>query len=344
MGGVGLDLAADAHDPQVDRPVEGLRVAGIGQFQQPVARENPLGIGGEDLQQTVFRGRERMLVALVVAQRLGVVVEPFGAESHPGAVGRGRRGGRRRGRCRRRLTGAAPAQHRADAGQKLAQLAGLGEIVVRPELEADHAIDRARGRGEHDDRHAHALLEVADDRKPVLLRHVEIEDDQVRHLLRDGLAQAGAAVAQAHVEPVHAKIVADHLARGLLVVDYHDVLSLGHVTGNVILKAAPCPGPALSTVTRPPCRSTMRLTIERPRPVEVSPAVGFAESRWKRPNSREMSSGDRPAPWSLTWTSILSPSRATKSSMAPPIGLYLIALLTRLSMASRMRSESHMAA
>ena len=79
-------------------------------------------------------------------------------------------------------------------------------------------------------------------------------------------------------------------------------------TGNVILNVAPCPGPALSTVIRPPCRSTMRLTIERPSPVEVSPAVGLAESRWKRPNSREISSGERPAPWSLTWTTIPSAS------------------------------------
>ena len=38
----------------------------------------------------------------------------------------------------------------------------------------------------------------------------------------------------------------------------------------------------------------MRLTIERPSPVELSPPVGLAESRWKRPNSREMSSCERP--------------------------------------------------
>ena len=30
----------------------------------------------------------------------------------------------------------------------------------------------------------------------------------------------------------------------------------------------------------------MRLAIERPSPVELSPPVGLAESRWKRPNSR----------------------------------------------------------
>src|SRR5262245_61377592 len=49
-------------------------------------------------------------------------------------------------------------------------------------------------------------------------------------------------------------------------------------------------------------------------------------------------------PWSLTCTSIPPCSCATKRSMAPPFGLYLTALLTRLSIASRMRSASQMAA
>ena len=44
----------------------------------------------------------------------------------------------------------------------------------------------------------------------------------------------------------------------------------------------------------------MRLTIDRPRPVEGSPPVGRAERRWKRSNSRAMSSGASPGPWSAT--------------------------------------------
>src|SRR5262249_38731779 len=144
-----------------------------------------------------------------------------------------------------------------------------------------------------------AGLEIADDRRAVLFRHVEIEHDEVRHLLRDGVAQTGTAVAEADAEAVHAQIVPDHLARRLFVVHYDDVLRLSHVTGNIILNVAPFPGPALSTAICPPRRSTIGLPIEGPSPVDVRPAVGFAESGWKRPNSREMSSGERPAPWSL---------------------------------------------
>ena len=58
--------------------------------------------------------------------------------------------------------------------------------------------------------------------------------------------------------------------------------------------------PALVADTLPPCMSMIRLTIDRPSPVELSPPVGFADSRWKRPNRRSMSSGESPAPSSLT--------------------------------------------
>ena len=67
-----------------------------------------------------------------------------------------------------------------------------------------------------------------------------------------------------------------------------------------MVNVEPCPGPALLAVTSPPCMSTIRLTIERPKPVELSPAVGLADNRWKRPNSRPRSSGERPAPSSTT--------------------------------------------
>src|SRR6266480_7398084 len=144
---------------------------------------------------------------------------------------------------------------------------------------------------------------------------------------------------------MHLEIIAEHLAGGRLVVDDDDVRVLGHdasVAGNVTVKVEPCPGPGLCAVTWPPCMSMMRLTIDKPSPVELSPAVGFADSRWKRPNNRPRSSGDRPAPWSVMRMMLLFFSRLTTTAILPPIGLYLMALLTRLSIASRIRSASHM--
>src|SRR6476469_2848029 len=45
LGRVYRDWAADAHDAQVDRAVEGFVVARIGQFQKPLARQYSFRIG-----------------------------------------------------------------------------------------------------------------------------------------------------------------------------------------------------------------------------------------------------------------------------------------------------------
>src|SRR5262249_22295661 len=237
-------------------------------------------------------------------------------------------------------------QHRADARHQFAKLAGLGNVVVGAELEPDHAVDRACGRGQHDDGNVGAALEVADDGKPVFLGHVEVEHHEIgRSAAFDRLAQALAAVAQGDGEAVHLEVIADHLAGRRLVIDDEDVLALTHdssVAGSTMVKVEPLLGPALSAVTSPPCMSMMRLTMESPSPVELSPAVGLADSRWKRPNRRPRSSGDRPAPSSATRMMVLSSSWLTDTAILPPIGEDLMALEARLSIASRIRSVSHM--
>ena len=144
---------------------------------------------------------------------------------------------------------------------------------------------------------------------------------------------------------MHLQVIADHLAGRRLVVDNDNMLGLGHdisVAGKITVKVEPCPGPGLLAFTWPPCMSMMRLTIDRPSPVELSPAVGLADSRWKRPNRRPRSSGLKPAPSSTTRMMVLLPSCVTITAILPPIGLYLMALLIKLSIASRIRSASHM--
>src|SRR2546430_12850943 len=118
-----------------------------------------------------------MLVALVVAQRPGIVVEPFGSEPHPRGGGHRRRVGRRVG-CR--LSGGAAAQHRADARQQLAQLAGFGEGIVGAELEADHAIDRARSGWEPTYRYTWAAIEGCAGYGSRTFRTVPIAPDTLR--------------------------------------------------------------------------------------------------------------------------------------------------------------------
>ncbi len=56
------------------------------------------------------------------------------------------------------------------------------------------------------------------------------------------------------------------------------------LTGNFTVNLAPFPG-SLSHQTWPFMDSTMRLTIDKPRPVELSPPVGLALKRANFPNN-----------------------------------------------------------
>src|SRR5829696_1020258 len=332
---IGLDLPPDAGDAHVDGAVEGVRVAGVRKVEEPLARQHPPRMVDEGLEEVELRGRQRVVDAFVVLQHAGLDVEPLRPEANLLPGGPGGAGGRR-GLAR-------PADDGADARHELAQLGRLCQIVVGAEFEADDAVDRARGRGQHDDRHVGRFLEVADDRQPVLLRHVEVEHDEVRLVLGEALAQSRAAVAQVDLEAVQLEVVADHVPGGGLVVDDEDARRNAHGStqrsvGSRISKTAPLPWPSLAASIVPPWSSTMRLAIDRPSPVEVSPPVGRAERRWKRPNRRDMSSRLRPGPLSLTRIEAWPRLRATATSMAAPFGLYLIALLIRLSSASLIAS------
>ena len=180
-----------------------------------------------------------MLVAFLVAQCLGFEIEPLGAEADEVVL----RICRRRGLCCFQR-GDAPAQHRADARHQFAQFARLCDVIVSTELETDHAVDRARSRGEHDHRHIGAALEIADDRQTVFLGHVEVEHHEIGHLGLDLAAQTLAAVAQRYGEAVHFQIVADHLASGCLVIDDDDMRARAHgwasiAAGSMMVKVAP---------------------------------------------------------------------------------------------------------
>ena len=83
MGRVGFDLLADTVDPHVDRPIEGIGIAGIGEVEQALARERPLGMIGEGFEQLEFRACQRLLHALVVVES---AYRPQ-ACSHAGACG-----------------------------------------------------------------------------------------------------------------------------------------------------------------------------------------------------------------------------------------------------------------
>ena len=75
--------------------------------------------------------------------------------------------------------GRRPPRDRPDARDQLAQPEGLHEIVVRTELEADHAIGLLAARGDDDDRHVGALAEAPADVEPVDVREPQVEQHEI---------------------------------------------------------------------------------------------------------------------------------------------------------------------
>ena len=70
--------------------------------------------------------------------------------------------------------GARPAQQRPDTGLQLQNVEGLGDVVVRPALEADDLVRVLAFGGEHDDGHVGELPDLHARLEPVDLRHHQV--------------------------------------------------------------------------------------------------------------------------------------------------------------------------
>src|SRR3984893_6493576 len=213
-----LDFAPDARDAQVHRAVEHLHLAMADRLQQPVARQRPIGILGEYLQQVELGRRQHLFAAVDIDQRVLLEVEHAAAHAHPRARGRHHRAG-------------GPAQHALDAGQQLARVEGLRQVIVGAGLQPNHPVDRVARRRHHDDADPAALLaQPARHRKAVLARQPDIEQHQRRHLALDQTAQADTGLKPGDPIAVPCQVIEQKLALGRLVLDHDDMLTLVHLS------------------------------------------------------------------------------------------------------------------
>ncbi len=150
-----------------------------------------------------------------------------GVELPPGEAqerGRGRILSRRSRRSRRDA-----AQHGLDARHQLAQVERLGHIVVGPDFQADHLVDRiAAARDDHQPA-APVLAQLARDREAVLARQAEIEQDQGRRIVRHQGHERAARMQLAHAEALSLQVVREQQCDLDFVVEYGEMNRSGHV-------------------------------------------------------------------------------------------------------------------
>src|SRR3990172_7799561 len=118
------------------------------------------------------------------------------------------------------------AQDRLDAGDELARVERLGQVVVCPDLEPDDLVDVLVAGGKHEDGDVRPLADAPADVDPVQVGEHEVEDDQRRRVRRGAGERVRAGGGDAHDV---ARVLQVHSHEGrdaLLVLDEKDRLAL----------------------------------------------------------------------------------------------------------------------
>src|SRR5664280_939487 len=206
-----LDLLAKVADVDVDRLlvlVERLVVPQ--ELQQLAPRVDAPGAGGEMPQDLELGRREVDLAACALdAPALQVDEEVVVAQDAP-APGIGE------------VAVGAPEQ-RLDPAHQLAQAERLGEVVVRPELEADDLVHLVVPGGQDQNRHLSVgRTDPAQDLKTVHARQADVEDDQVGRLVRREVQPLLAGPGDRDLVPLLLEGVLDAARDRVLVFDDQD--------------------------------------------------------------------------------------------------------------------------
>src|SRR5229473_8346027 len=149
---VGLELAAQTTDLHIDGAVERPSLAVAGEVEQPVAAQYLVGIVDEGGEQIELAGGEPHLAAVGRYQLARGEVEVPAGEAGAGT---------RPARLLLLRPARGAPQHALDARQQLAQVKGLGKVVVGPHLQADDAIDRLAAPGQRSEEHTSELQSLA---------------------------------------------------------------------------------------------------------------------------------------------------------------------------------------
>ena len=123
---------------------------------------------------------------------------------------------------RRDLILAAP-QDRLDARDKFAAAEWLWQVVVGAHFQADDAIHLVAFGGQHDDRDVRLGAKRAAERKPVLARQHQIEQDEVDPAVGQDLAHGAAIRCGADAETLLGQCARDEIADFAMIVDDQDV-------------------------------------------------------------------------------------------------------------------------
>src|SRR5919199_2135689 len=237
-----------------------------------------------------------------------------------------------------------PAQRRFDPGHQLWEAQGLGDVVVRAELEPTNLVGLRTPRGGHDDRHPTEFADTFDHLPAVEARQRDVEHDQVWtpfvELAERLVASAGDDQAVASLRDPALQ------ERGELRLVLDDQDALAHArrppsNGSVKLTRVPARRSGRSpSQSLPPWASTRRRQMYRPSPVPWMRDSRTLRARWNGSSTRVRSASGMPTPSSSTVAVSQSVDAVALMVIGVPGGAYLRALPTRFSSTCPTRAAS----
>ena len=186
----------------VDRTIELLESAAPGEVHQGIARQHAAGALGEREQQRVLKARQRLL-PVVDAHLAGRAVDFQAAEAQH----------------IRRCGVAAPPQNRTQPREQLAGLERLRQIVIRPQLEADHAVERVAARRQHQERNRGFGADVLAEVQAIRVRQHQVEDDRIEGVALEEPLRLAAGAGDRRADARLTEIVGDHSGQAGIVLD-----------------------------------------------------------------------------------------------------------------------------
>ncbi len=138
------------------------------------------------------------------------------------------------------------AQAGADTGDELLRLEGLGDVVIRAGLKAQHDVDGVRLRGKHDDRHRRGAADGAADIHAVHAGEHKVEQNEVRLVVLKGRYGLRAVGHGNGLKPLRFQDDSEHFRDCRIIVNDQNLR--GHSKPRLLLKCgAACTAPLSRT-------------------------------------------------------------------------------------------------
>jgi hypothetical protein len=168
LPGIRLYLLAQVLDVDVHRAFKALQIVAKDPVQKLQPGKGPSRFPGQHLQQLEFAGREVHDLA-----------------PHPHLVAAAINGQVAKAHLRRTLSSilSDPAQHRPHLGHQLAGAEGLGDVIIRTQIQADELVLLGGLGRKHDDGHFGLGSQDAADVEAVHLGQQQVQDDEIWPLL-----------------------------------------------------------------------------------------------------------------------------------------------------------------